>query len=73
MRQQKTTRRRARSGVSLPSPAQIAKERSAIRNGWSTGEKQKRRVDAKHETMDPRSQAHLRFIRFLVELEAQNR
>lgn len=73
MKTKKSAPRRTRQvQAQLPTPAQISKKRNAIQAGWSTREKQRRRIDAKHPAADARFQAHLRFIQFLVELEAQS-
>jgi len=56
-----------------PTPAQIRQRKSAIQAGWASREKQHRRVDSRHPVADPRFQAHLRFIKFLVALESQSK
>jgi len=55
-----------------PTPAQIRRRKSAIQAGWALREKQYRRIDSRHPVADPRLQAHLRFIKFLVALDAQS-
>lgn len=72
MNTKNSTRSCARSArVNSPSPVQISRQRVAIQSGWSTREKQRRRMNGKHSAKDARMQAHLRFIQFLVDLDAQ--
>lgn len=73
MKTNSTSRNRSRkTREKIPTAAQISRQRTAIQSGWSTREKQHRRIDGKHQIADARFQAHVQFLRFLVELEAQN-
>jgi len=72
MNTKNSARSRTRSArVHSPSPVQISRQRAAIQSGWSTREKQRRRMDGKHPAADARLQAHLRFLQFLMDLDAQ--
>lgn len=75
MVQKNNSRKRSpRSSSSVPTPSQIARKRDAIRTGWSSAERVRRRVDGPSKpAADHRAQAHLRFIQFLVELEASKK
>jgi len=68
-----STARSRKTRETVPSPAQISRQRVEIQSGWSMREKQRRRVDSKHPAADARLQAHVRFLQFLIELETQNR
>ncbi|WP_437186296.1 hypothetical protein SH668x_003444 [Planctomicrobium sp. SH668] len=70
MEKKTTNRTRVRKSEPIPTPARIAKERVSIQATWTTRERQRRRVDQSHKKADPRIQAQLRFIKFLLEYEA---
>lgn len=74
MKEKRSARTRQRSSsTTLPSKSQIARERHAIQSTWSTREKQRRHTGKKQSQQDSRFQAHVRFIKFLMELETSQR
>ncbi len=74
IQQNRSRTRSPRRSNSVPTPAQIARKRDAIRMGWSTAERVRRRVDGPSKPgTDHRLQAHIRFIQFLIELEASKK
>ncbi len=69
---QKSPARRSAKSRRNPSVCEIARKRETIQAGWSSEERRRRRPEPRTRAADPRLQAHLRFIEFLIATQGKS-